>query len=522
MTFQTDPLTDPATIQRVVNERTETERERWQSERSPEVESSQNFTSEEILNALDSNEDGDSFLFVKLHRGRLVYDHAAARWHKWAGHYWQEDFLSEALAGIEKVIDLYGKEAKRQAWNRVKCEKSGQKDEAEKHAKLEIELLKRIRGLQSKSRKEDVLFLARTGAASLGITGEEWDRDPMVLVCKNCVIDLRTGEHRAGRPEDYNKTIAPVEWKWLNEPAQAWERFLIEIFSGDTELISYIHRVFGYSITGRTIEHILVILWGRGRNGKGTFLEMLAFTLGGYAGQVEAELILKQRFLKPSGGPTSDIMTLRGKRLVWASETDEGRKLNAGKLKWLTGGDTLTGREIYGRRQVSFSPSHKLFLLTNHKPHGAPDDYALWQRIYLIPFTKSFVTDPKEPNELRVDPRLPDKLRVEASGILAWLVRGCLAWQREGLNPPATIKAATEEYRQEEDTIRLFIEERCRIEPDVEVKAGVLYHAFKAWAEENGIKTITGTSFGKKFKERFKWHQNYKGVFYEGIALTEL
>lgn len=511
---QIPQLTDPGEIARLVTERVEPERAQYERPPSPEEKPSP-FRSEEILDALHSNEDGDADLFIKLYRERFCYDHAAAHWYKLEEHFWKEDTLNEVTTAIQSVINLYAEEAKKQAWNRVKCEKAGEKHEAGKHEKFEAELLKRIRLLQTRARKENVLPLARAGADSLGITGEEWDRDPWLLGCLNGVIDLRTGEHRPGQPEDFIKTYSQTDWRGLYEPTPTWDRFLIEIFSGDRELIAYIQRVCGYSITGRTIEHILVILWGCGRNGKGTFLEILAFTLGGYAGQVEAELILKQRLLKPSGGPTSDIMGLRGKRLVWASETDEGRKVNAGKIKWLTGGDTLTGREMYGRRQVSFRPSHKLFLLTNHKPHANADDYALWKRIHLIPFTKSFVTDPKEPNELRADLQLPDKLKAEASGILAWLVRGCLAWQQEGLNPPATVKTATEEYRLEEDTIRIFIDECC--ETTGEVQAGKLYAAFKTWCEENGIRPVSGVVFGKQIKERFDHYESRNRVYYVGL-----
>ena len=313
---------------------------------------SQTLSSDAILKALNSNEDGDAHPFIDLYRGRFLFDHSGGQWFEWVGHFWREDTIDRATEALTAVIDLYGTEAGRQQWERVKAEKARQNDRAKKHAATEDTLLKRIRALQAKTRKENVLFLARTGGASLGISGEEWDRDPWLLACLNGLIDLRTGEHRPGRPEDFLRTVSPGEWRGLNELAPTWERFLTEIFA-DRELISYVRRLFGYCTTGRATEHVLPILWGKGRNGKGTLLETLAYVLGAYAGQVEAELLLKQKLSRHSGGPTSDLMTLRGKRLVWASETDEGRGLKAGKLKWLTGGDTLTGREVFGRRQIS-------------------------------------------------------------------------------------------------------------------------------------------------------------------------
>jgi len=132
-------------------------------------------------------------------------------------------------------------------------------------------------------------------------------------------------------------------------------------------------------------------------------------------------------------------MALKGKRIVWASETGEGRHLNIGKVKWLTGEDTITARAPFAKRQITFSPTHTLFLLTNHKPHITADDYAIWQRVHLVPFNLSFIDEPKTEYERKRDPDLSKKLKEEASGILAWLVRGCLSWRIEGLNPPRIV-----------------------------------------------------------------------------------
>ena len=511
----------PETLQEAVFARIEAERDQWGPTAGDPGPGTQTLSSDAIIKALNSNEDGDARLFIELHRGRFLFDHAASRWFEWAGHYWREDELNQAMAGVETVIDFYAEEARRQAWDRLKCEKSGQTDKARKHAATEDALIKRIRLLQSKARKENILFLAGVGAASLGITGQEWDTDPWLLGCLNGVIDLQTGEHRPGRPDDLIKTVAPTEWKGISEPAPTWEKFLTEIFADDRELIFYGQRLFGYCVTGRTTEHISPILCGKGRNGKGTLLETLGHVLGPYTGQIEGELILKQKFSKPSGGPSSDIMTLRGKRLCWVSETDEGRRLNTGKLKWLSGGDTLTGREVYGKKQTSFRPSHKLFLLTNHKPHANADDYALWKRISLIPFNLSFVSEPTLLNERWEDTTLPDRLRGEASGILAWLVRGCLAWQADGLKPPQTVKAATEEYRQGEDTLRVFINECCETGAALEVQAGKLYLCFKNWCEDTGIEPINGTAFGNQIKERFDSYSSRNRVFYVGLDILQ-
>lgn len=474
-----------------------------------------------ILEALAANEDGDARLYVDLHRGRLVYDMAAGRWFTYTGHTWQKDTLNEAARAVDAAIDLYGQEAKRQAWLRVGAEKAGRTAEAKKHREKEDALLKRIRTLQTVARKENVLTLAHTGAASLAITGlVEWDRDPWLFGCPNGAIDLRTGELRPGVPEDYIRLVTTVFYSGLITPAPVWEKFLWDIFNGDVELIDFMQRLFGYCMTATATEHKAPILFGQGRNGKSTLVEAVRFIFGDYAGTIESEMLLQQKYGRHSGGPSPDIMALRGKRFVVCSETESGRHFNVSRLKWLCGGDTLIGREVYGKELVTFAPTHTLILSTNNKPHASADDYAFWKRALLIPFTLSFVDEPHEPHERKADPGLLDKLKAEASGVLAWCVRGCLEWQRKGLLPPESVKAATAEYQEEEDLIKHFLDDRCLLGADLSVRAGRLYKDYKSWCEEMGHKPMSGTNFGTRIKRRFDHVKDRSGAFYFGLDLA--
>ena len=248
-----------------------------------------------VIEALTANEDGDAQLFNDLHLGRFIFDHAAGVWYEWDGHSWREDVTNQAMAAISAVIEQYAIEANRQAWAATVAEKAGRSDEAAGHQRLQDALLKRIRTLRTAPRKRNVLFLATVGR---GLRGDEWDRLDMVLGCKNGVIDLRTGTHRPGRPDDYIKTACPTEWRGIDEPCPIWERFLSEVFAGDQTMIDYMQRLFGYSLTGTSVLHILVILWGAGRNGKGTMLESLKHVLGEYAYKTEAEMLLQQKSTK--------------------------------------------------------------------------------------------------------------------------------------------------------------------------------------------------------------------------------
>ena len=511
-----------------VNERVEFERHQYGLESDPDAKSHEGngldhegeaIPSADVLKALDANEDGDGQLYVEFHRRQLCYDTAAGRWFVWTGQAWRKDTLNEAARAVDAIIDVYGQEAKRQAWARVGAEKAGRTADAKMHKEREDAILKRIRTLQTVVRKENVLTLARTGAASLAISGDEWDRDPWLFGCANGVIELRTGELRPGMPEDYMRLVTTVTYSGLSTPAPIWEQFLLDVFNGDILLIDFMQRLFGYCMTATKTEHIAPILWGQGRNGKTTLVEVIAHVFGDYAGTIESEMLLQQRFGRQSGGPSPDIMALRGRRFIVCSETESGRHFNVSRLKWLCGGDTLTGRNLYGKELVSFKPSHSLFLTTNHKPHASADDYAFWKRALLIPFTLSFVDEPQEPHERKADTGLLDKLKTEASGVLAWMVRGCLEWQRQGLTPPETVKAATAEYQAEEDVLKHFIDDRCILRADLCVKAGWLYGEYKDWCGEMGHAPLNGTNFGTRVKRRFSHGKNKNGVFYKGIGL---
>jgi putative DNA primase/helicase len=280
--------------------------------------------------------------------------------------------------------------------------------------------------------------------------------------------------------------------------------------------------LLGYGITGLAILHVFIILWGMGRNGKGTLLETLKAVLGEFALKTESELLLEQKQARQAGAPNSSVLSLRGRRIVWASETSDGRRLNTGKLKELVGGDTLNARPLFGKHHIQFAPSHLLLLLTNSKPVAPAGDYALWQRVHLIPFDRAFIDNPKALNESKADPYLLDKLKAEASGILAWLVRGCLTWQKEGLNPPDIVRAATEDYKNDEDTLGHFIDERCILGEACHVRAGELFQAWKAWAEINGSTYLSGKTFGTEIRRRFSRDEDNAGKYYIGIGLKKV
>ena len=481
-----------------------------------------------VIDALYSNEDGDARLFQALYRDKFIYDHGGAQWAQWTGHYWKDDETEQAYKAIETVIDLYRgalavekkKEKKLQleikttirAWDNEQIA-------ADQDACLETQkqLTGRIKNLESAARKRNVLWLAGIGT---GLTGREWDKNPWLLACKNGVLDLSRGVLRPGKQTDYIKTATDIIYD-PNAKCPTWDSFLEQIFDYQEDVIDYVRRLFGYGITGLKEEHIIPILWGAGRNGKGTFLETLKCVLGDFAHKTRAETLLDSGKTHVSGSADADTMAFRGKRLIWASETNEGGRLNVGKLKELCGGDTLNARAPYGRRSIEFEPTHLLCLITNAKPYAPPSDYALWERIHLIPFTLSFVDKPQRENERPVDKELPSKLKEELPGILGWLVRGCAEWDIFGLGKPKTVKAATADYQKENDLIGDFISENCVIKEEAEVKAGTLYGQYENWCKEMGHKPQNGKRFAQEILKSFNKELRRNRSFYIGIGLND-
>jgi len=483
------------------------------------VKNNVNALSAMVLKALEDNEVGDGRLFKEHYRDKFCYDHSEGQWYRFNGSFWEEDIVNEAFAAVDKVVELYEKEVQRQAKIRIEAVKSKNKAAAQNAEAQERELLNRIKFLQTEYRRLHVLTIAAAGLDGLGRDGSQWDADSMVLGCANGVIDLKTGKKRPGKPDDFIRTASPTEWQGIDTPALVWEKFLLEVFDKDQATVDFLQRVLGYAITGKATEHILPILCGHGRNGKGTLLETIGHVLGALASPLQSEMLLEQSFSRSSNSPSPDIMSLQGLRVAWASETNDGRSLNSGKVKWLVGGDTLVGRRPHAKKEVKFKPSHTLFLLTNHKPHAQADDYALWHRIYLIQFKLSFVDKPEAEFERKRDSDLQEKLMKEAPGILAWLVRGCLKWQKQGLCPPAAIEKATAEYRSEEDILGHFIEDCCERGPLAEIQHKELYAAYKKWCEESGHRQMSSKKFGFQMGGRFKKEKGHY-VNYVGVKLS--
>lgn len=490
-----------------------------------------------IKQCLQANELGDGTLFSALHRGNYVYNKTVDKWLIWRGHHWEYDVMEERYHGVELVAETYLKEAAALKDDIDKALAAEKKDEASKLKALRDDYFKRVRRLRSGSGATNCITYAHRIEDPLAIKGDELDVNPWLVACKNGVLDLRTGKLRDGRPEDHLLKYVPHEWKGIDEPCPAFEGFLNSALDGEPtssdeeravyrqQLTDFTRRVLGYGMTGLSTEHIFLVFNGQGRNGKGVLVETLRYVLGSIAGPIPAEMLLDQGRAATPSGPTPHIMALKGLRIAFASETDEGRRFSPGQVKWYSGGDTLKGRDLNAKDYIDFEPTHLLILLTNNLPHAPGDDFAFWQRLKLIPFLYSFVAqpDPAKPNQKQRDDQLREKLKSEASGILAWLVRGCLEWQLSGLNPPPMVTSATEEYRLGEDTITQFVGDCCTVKAELYSNATDIYNLFKRWYKVN-ISGKPGScpaqkKFGAMLSKQFKKDKVGGTTRYFGLEL---
>jgi len=258
------------------------------------------------------------------------------------------------------------------------------------------------------------------------ISPGDFDRDPWALNVLNGTIDLRTGYLRPHKPEDLTTKLAPVAYD-PRAKCERWLQFLEEVFKPHPEVINFLQRAIGYTLTGDVREECIFILVGKGRNGKSTLIKILHDLLGSYGGVAEIETFL----MSHRGALREDIADMQGRRFIGAQEPALEGAFAEGKLKWLSGGDMLRSRRLWEHAQ-EFAPSHKLWLAVNKLPKLRHDDPAAWSRLRLIPFDVSFENMP--------DRELKRKLRDELNGILNWALQGCLLWQQTGLGFAPSMK----------------------------------------------------------------------------------
>lgn len=429
-----------------------------------------------ISKSVPYSEDALALGFSDKNVDDLRYSVDWNRWLHWDGNRWREDKTLETQArGRDYLRDVAAT------------------------------VNKNRKAIVSNKMLSNMLSMARTDHV---VPIDVWDRDPWLLCTPGGTLDLKTGELSPSSRDHYiTKSTRAIP----NGVSPSWMTFLEQVCLGDREYMDYLQTAAGYCLTGSVREECLFFLIGDGGNGKGTFVETLNKILGDHSTTVAMNTLVATKHQEHA----TELAKLRGVRLAVSSETSDGARWNVARIKLLTGGDVLTARFM---RQdfFDFNPTHKLLISSNSKPMLGRVDHAIERRMHLCPFNASIAV----PDKL-----LKSRLLAEASGILQWMVEGCVRWQRHGLVQPALVKAATVEYLESQDDLVMCLEEGftsvggdTRARRNAKVSASVLFTYWQDWCQRNGSYAGSAKDFGERMTQKgFERVRVHGAVFYTGL-----
>lgn len=412
--------------------------------------------------------------FVAQHHERLrsILSKRSNPWYLWLGTHWDPDRTGEAMRLAKQTVRSLHLEAEQ-------LTDEEQRGEMIQHA-FKSEGAERIRA---------IVDLAKT-EPEIAIREEQLDRDQWLFNVQNGTIDLSSSKLLKHKKTDYITKISPVEFQ-KGARAPRWLHFLEEIFAGDEALVGFIQRAMGYTLTGDVREHALFFCYGQGRNGKSTFMETFRALMADYSVQADFSTFQSTR----NDGPRHDLARMRGARLVAAIEARGDRSFDETVLKQMTGGDTVTARNLY-ESSFEFKPQFKLWLAANHLPLVREQTEAFWSRIYMIPFTVVIPAHRRKKN-------LGRQLVKELPGILNWVLEGCEEWKKNGLMAPDTVRKAISDYKDEYDVLSEFFRERCKLDEKEWTTRSALYQSFSDWWQETrGRNPLSHTVFNRLLSER--------------------
>lgn len=392
--------------------------------------------------------------FLEEHGANVRRAPELGRWFLWNGAWWEEDKLDRvpelATCTIERL----------RRWV------------AEASDPSEFQRRARHYEQSAKAGRRDALLALVATDSTVTVAIHQLDAHPLPLACRNGTVDLTTGELRRADPNDLLTRGVDIDYD-AEACSEEWEAFIEQIFGEDEELIGFVQRLLGYCLTGVVQEHVLPVLQGEGSNGKSTLIGIVQEILGDHAVTAPDGLVI----MTDHQPHPERFAVLRGRRLVVSHEIEQRAVLAEQVVKTLTGGDTISAREMYGKR-FNFIPTHKVLLVTNHRPKVRGTDHAIWRRIRLVPFEVVIPTE-------RQDKTLKHRLISEhGAAILAWLVRGAVEWHKSGLGDAEKVKLATDDYKKASDVVGQFLDERTEIVAGERTKVGDLWGVWREWCDQ--------------------------------------
>ncbi len=457
-----------------------------------------------LINDASFTDTGNAKLLVSMFGDRIRYCHPWKTWMCYNGKYWERDNSGQILR--------YAKEA-------IEVELADAENELRKDPSGELEKKRRKNALFSLSatKRKAMVFLAES-EPTMAILPDDLDKNKMLFNVQNGTVELDyitgQGKLREHKKEDYITRISPAVYN-ASAKGELWMPFLNKITNSDPELIKYMQKLAGQLLCGAVREKALYVLHGKKHTGKTTFIETLADILNEYAETMAIESLMK----KSRGGIPNDIAALKGKRFVFVDEPDFGDKLSEGIIKKLTGLDTINARFL-NEEFFKFKPEFKLWIACNTFPDITDKDQAIWGRVLKIPFLVQI-------KENEMDKSLQEKLILERSVVLKWMIEGCLLWQKEGMEPPESVQKATEDIKEDMDTLADFFKICCITGEKYKIPHEYLYTAFRLWAITVGRNPMSKKAFTQVCENRdydrtnaiYIGTKKYRG--FGGITLTD-
>lgn len=465
-------------------------------------------TPETVIDAnVEFTDEGRARLFAKQHAGQLLYRLESGEWMHYVANRWVVDVreLEAERRAVQSAQSLFEVAAKESGERAAAIGRFATLGLAQKAVSITVDAARRQPGMAAKT--------------------ETFDADHWLFNCQNGTIDLRTGKLRPHDPRDLITKASPVRYD-PHADCPEFKRFLHQVMQGKTDVVDFLQRSFGYAMTGDTAEHYMWVFHGAGSNGKSTLLKAIMAVMGDghYAATVQAKTIMPEEGIRESAAaPRPDLCALQGVRLGWVDEPDEGGKIKTATIKSVVAGEPKQVRQLHGRA-FTLQPIIKLFLATNHRPNIVETTDGIWRRLLLVPFAAKFYKPWMEdvPKGATVaDEKFDEKLQREYSGILTWLVQGCMIWQKEKINPPASVAAATRAMRADADRLAPFLATHCVLEPSAKEEAGKLFDAYFKFCKAAGEEPLTQTKFGTMLSERGIEKSKSGTVKRVGIRLLE-
>lgn len=461
-------------------------------------------SSENLERQTAYTEFGNATRMLELHGDDLMFTTDTETWYRWTGSYWRISTHAELEQVARETIMTLLKEGA----------------EAGMLAGDQFDFIK---GSLNARMMQNMVKILRTEDKVL-VTTDELDSDKNILGCANGAVDLTTGTLLPAERMDRITLSTGINYD-PNAKCPVFEQTVREAFFEDDELVAFFQRLMGYTILGNPKEDFIIIPYGTGSNGKSTILGAIRDALGAHAITASNETFLGRVGGSNAGGPRDDILRLRGSRFVYVTEPDDDRELKEGLIKSMTGGEAMVARAAYSRTYIQFPPTFTVVLPTNHKPIIKGDDFGIWRRILLIPFTRNFSKDP----DIVKDANRGAKLEKEHEGILTWLVNGAIDYLNGGLRIPKVIEQARDEYKSDMDLLSEWKEECCVIGPNQVATNRELWESWKRFAEDRGelmyirnAKTLNKKIEARESVTRIKDTMGIRGRGLQGISVRSL